>query len=89
MSALVVTKEPQVCSCPLVSSHPGQSWRSTCVRTKVIDHQICSEAEPPELVGKVVGVVGQEGAEVEIQQPFRQLCHNLPRAENQAVGLLG
>lgn len=33
-------------------------------------------------------MVRQEGADVEIQQPLGQLCHHLPRAEDQAVGLL-
>ncbi len=58
-----ITKEPEMCSFPCVSSRPGQSWRSTYPRKNVID-QICSKAEPPELVGKVDGVLRQEGADV-------------------------
>ena len=54
----------------------------------VVDHIISKEVTP-ELISKVVGVVRQEGADVEIQQPLGKLCHHFSRAENQPVGILG
>ena len=53
-----------MCSFPCVSSRPGQILRSTYPRQKNVIDQICSKAEPPELVGKVDGVLRQEGADV-------------------------
>ena len=52
-----------MCSFPCVSSRPGQILAPIPDKKNVID-QICSKAEPPELVGKVDGVLRQEGADV-------------------------
>ena len=53
MSAILVTKEPQLCSCPVYQAVQVKVGEAPIPEKNVID-QICSKAEPPELVGKVV-----------------------------------